>query len=84
MILINDINEALTLLKEHNLISKPYGGKPIMYSLQENKILVVNNNLKTYISLEQFKEDFKNSVFYYMDVDTKENEIIQEHISYRQ
>ena len=55
-----------------------------MYSLQENKILVVNNNLKTYISLEQFKEGFKNSVFYYMDVDTKENEIIQEHISYRQ
>ena len=82
---ILNIDEALELLKKHHtLISKPYGSKGILYTLYGNKVLVQNNNLKSYVSIDQFKEDFNLYPFYYVEIKSSEDEIDQTHIVWRQ
>ena len=80
-----NINEALELLKKHHtLVGKPYGSKGILYTLCGDKILVQNNNLKSFVSLEEFKEDFNLYPFYYVQIKSTDEEIDQTHIVYRQ
>lgn len=82
---INNLKEALELLKEHHtLVGKPYGSKGILYTLCEGMVLVQNNNLKSFISIEQFKEDFYLYPMYVIEIKTKEEEIDQNHIVWRQ
>lgn len=82
---ILDIKVALQLLKEHHtLVSKPYGQKGILYTLCDDLILVQNNNLKSFITLDQFKDDFNTYPMYYIEIKSKDEEIDQTHIVYRQ
>lgn len=82
---IISIKHALELLKEHHsLVSKPYGQKGIIYTLYGDRILVQNNNLKSFITLDEFKEHFEMYPFYYVEIKSSEEEIDQNHILYRQ
>ena len=81
---INTLQEALLLLKEqHTLLCKPYGQKEILYTLMNNQILVQNKNFKSFISIDQFKNDFNNHPFYFIEFKTKDEEIDQTHIVWR-
>ena len=82
---INSLQEALLLLKEqYTLLCKPYGQKESMYTLNNNMILIQNKNFKSFITLDQFKEDFYSHPFYIIEIDSKDEEIDQTHIVYRQ
>lgn len=84
MIRINNFQEAMQLIKEYTLISKPYGSKPIFYCLYDGKIMMINNNLKTFTTADEFEEHFNNSIFYYQEIDVDEIEIFQDYIKHRQ
>lgn len=82
---IYSLNDALLLLKEHyTLLCKPYGQKEILYTLNDDKVLIQNKNFKSFITLEQFKEDFENHPFYIIEIEEKDEEIDQTHIVWRQ
>ena len=82
---IYNLQDAVLLLKEqYTLLCKPYGQKELLYKLSDDKILIQNKNFKSYISLEQFKEDFLNHPFCIIDIETKDEEIDQTHIVWRQ
>lgn len=61
---VKDANTALQLLKHYLLISKAYGCDSCIYALSKDKILVLNQTKKYYISIEDFKKDFFLSDFY--------------------
>ena len=52
--------------------------------LNNNMILIQNKNFKSFITLDQFKEDFYSHPFYIIEIDSKDEEIDQTHIVYRQ
>lgn len=82
---IKTINEALLLLsQQHSLLCKPYGQKEMIYTLVNDQILVQNKNFKTLISKDQFTNDFKNFPFYLINVTSKDEDIDQTHIVWRQ
>ncbi len=61
---VKDANTALQLLKNYLLISKAYGADSCLYALSKDKILVINNTRKYYISNDEFIKDFHLSDFY--------------------
>ena len=61
---IKDSKTALYLLKNYLLISKTYGADSCLYALSKDKILVINNTRKYYITIDEFKNDFYLSDFY--------------------
>lgn len=61
---VKDAITALQLLKHYLLISKAYGCDSCIYALSKDKILVLNQTKKYYISIEDFKKDFFLSDFY--------------------
>ena len=61
---IKDAKTALQLMKNYLLISKTYGSASCIYALSKDKILVINNTRKYYISFDEFKNDFYLSDFY--------------------
>ena len=61
---INDANTALQLMKNYLLVSKTYGSNSCIYALSKDKILVINNTRKYYISFDEFRTDFYLSDFY--------------------
>ena len=61
---VKDANTALQLLKHYLLISKAYGCDSCLYALSKDRILVLNQNKKYYISFDDFKKDFNLSDFY--------------------
>ena len=75
---------ALLLLNNYLLISKPYGQNSKIYALMsDGKILVINENLKYYISKNEFVNDFNLAPFYiYKNLD--DIDIDQEFRSLRQ
>ena len=75
---------ALLLLNNYLLISKPYGQSAKIYALMsDGTILVINENLKYYISKNDFLNDFNLSPFYiYKNLD--EVDIDQEFRNLRQ
>ena len=81
---IESVKVALVLLNNYLLISKPYGASSKIYVLASNgSILVINENLKYYISKEEFQEEFNLAPFYiYKNLD--EIEIDQEFRNLRQ
>lgn len=81
---IENVKVALTLLNNYLLISKPYGASSKIYALASNgSILVINENLKYYISKDEFQEEFNLAPFYvYKNLD--EIEIDQEFRNLRQ
>ena len=80
---ITSYEQALDLLDNYLLISKPYGSSSLIYQKKDDKILVFNQNAKYYISFEKFREDFHLSKFYiFKSLD--ELEIDQEHHNLRQ
>ena len=81
---IENVKVALVLLNNYLLISKPYGASSKIYALASNgSILVINENLKYYISKEEFQEEFNLAPFYvYKNLD--EIEIDQEFRNLRQ
>ena len=81
---IENVKVALVLLNNYLLISKPYGASSKIYALASNgSILVINENLKYYISKEEFQEEFNLAPFYvYRNLD--EIEIDQEFRNLRQ
>ena len=46
------------------LVSKTYGSNSCIYALSKDKILVINNTRKYYISFDEFRTDFYLSDFY--------------------
>ena len=80
---IQDSKTALQLLNNYILVSKAYGSVSCLYALSRNKILVINNTRKYYITKEQFISDFYLSDFYIYK-NLKEVEIDQEFIKLRQ
>ena len=81
---IESVKVALVLLNNYLLISKPYGASSKIYALASNgSILVINENLKYYISKKEFQEEFNLAPFYvYKNLD--EIEIDQEFRNLRQ
>ena len=81
---IENVKVALVLLNNYLLISKPYGASSKIYALASNgSILVINENLKYYISKKEFQEEFNLAPFYvYKNLD--EIEIDQEFRNLRQ
>lgn len=61
---IKDAKTALQLLKNYLLISKTYGSDSCLYGLSKNKILVINQTRKYYITEDEFINDFYLSDFY--------------------
>ncbi len=61
---IKDANTALQLMKNYLLVSKTYGSNSCIYALSKDKILVINNTRKYYISFDEFRTDFYLSDFY--------------------
>ncbi len=61
---IKDAKTALQLLKNYLLISKTYGSDSCLYGLSNDKILVINQTRKYYLSKEDFIKDFYLSDFY--------------------
>lgn len=61
---VKDAITALQLLKHYLLISKAYGCDSCIYALSKDKILVLNQTKKYYISIDDFKKDFFLSDFY--------------------
>lgn len=61
---IKDAKTAIQLMKNYLLISKTYGCSSCIYALSKDKILVINNTRKYYISFDEFKNDFYLSDFY--------------------
>lgn len=56
---------AIYLLKQGEcLVSASFGDKVNYYYLRNNKISLRNENLKAFLSLEEFKEAFNNGKFY--------------------
>ena len=61
---INNLNEALELLNTNILIASNYNIKRIFFMKSNNKILVINENIKYYITVQEFINDFLNYKFY--------------------
>lgn len=61
---IKDAKSALILLKNYILISKSYGSKSCLYALSKDRILVLNDTRKYYISQQEFINDFNLADFY--------------------
>ncbi len=61
---INNLNEALELLNTNILIASNYNIKRIFFMKSNNKILVINENIKCYITVQEFINDFLNYKFY--------------------
>lgn len=81
---IENVKVALTLLNNYLLISKPYGASSKIYALASNgSILVINENLKYYISKDEFQEEFNLAPFYVYK-NLEEIEIDQEFRNLRQ
>lgn len=80
---IKDSKTALQLLKNYLLVSKTYGSVSCLYALSKDKILVINNTRKYYITPDQFINDFYLSDFYVYK-NLSEVEIDQEFIKLRQ
>ena len=53
-------------------------------NINSQNILVQNKNFKSFISIDQFKNDFNNHPFYFIEFKTKDEEIDQTHIVWRQ
>ena len=61
---IKDSKTALQLMKHYLLVSKAYGCDSCLYALSKDKILVLNQTRKYYISIEDFNKDFYLADFY--------------------
>lgn len=61
---IPDAKTALYLLKNYILISKAYGANSCFYALSKDKILVINDTRKYYISEYEFISDFYLADYY--------------------
>ena len=80
---ITSLKQALELLNNNILISKPYGSPSSLYIKQGDMILVLNTNKRYFITLSQFQEDFLLGDFYIFQ-NGEETEIDQEHKNLRQ
>lgn len=80
---INSCKQALQLLRNYILISKGYGTKSCLYALSKDKILVINETRKYYITQQEFINDF-NMFDFYIYKDLSELEIDQEFRKLRQ
>jgi len=75
---------AIKLLDNYLLISRPYGEASSIYAkASDGSILVINQNIKYYITKEDFKEHF-NLARFYIYKDLNEVEIDQEFRNLRQ
>lgn len=81
---IKDVKQALSLMKNYVLLSKPYGGSPLYYILKDDYIMVVNDNLKAYITIDDFISAFHESKFYILKDSFDQLVIKQEFIKLRQ
>lgn len=61
---IINLNEALELLNTNILIASNYNIKRMLFIKSNNKILVINENIKYYITIQEFINDFFNYKFY--------------------
>lgn len=61
---IINLNEALELLNTNILIASNYNIKRMLFIKSNNKILVINENIKYYITIQEFINDFSNYKFY--------------------
>lgn len=61
---IKDPNLAIETMKKYILVSKGYGTSNCFYALSGDKILVINETRKYYISKYEFIRDFNLSEFY--------------------
>lgn len=80
---ITDPKQALQLLKNYILISKAYGSNSCLYALSKDKILVINDTRKYYITEYEFISDFFLAD-YYIYKGLSELEIDQEFRKLRQ
>ena len=80
---INDPKVALEIMKNYILVSKGYGVAPCFYVKSRDKVLVINDTRKYYISEMEFIRDFNLSEYYVYKV-LEELEIDQEFRNLRQ
>lgn len=69
------INEAIVYLKEGEVILS-IDNNSSFFKLKDKKVLIVNKNFKSYISLEEFYELYKDSKF--IIYNNKEVELVDE------
>lgn len=81
---INNLEQAIDLMKTYILITADSDKGTFLFTLKDNAILMINDFVNTTISKEDFKELFLNSnLAIYKKIEDNE-EINQEHITYRQ
>lgn len=81
---INNLEQAIDLMKTYILITTDSDKGTFLFTLKNDAILMINDFVNTTISKEDFKELFLNSnLAIYKKIEDNE-EIDQEHITYRQ
>ena len=69
------INDVLILLKEHIFFSKEKAkDEPCFYKLVGNKVHCFNSHYSFYLSINEFKEKYKDTIFYLYEDDDEELE----------